>query len=113
MFIGIFMPPLTIEAFYGNGWGNHGTCEPGGYGRLIGYKFGGGTNDYLFRCVDGSRSIVECFEGGSYEIVEHGNIVAQKEHSSIRELRKGDEPYEVIIRSPESPVGRRVRFTHV
>ena len=107
------MPPLTIEAFYGNNWVNHGTCEPGGYGRMRDHAPEGGTDDYLFLCVDGLYSIVECFEGGSYEIVGHGNIFAWKKHSSIRELRKGDEPYEVIIRSPENPVGRRVRFTHV
>ncbi|MBI4014562.1 MAG: hypothetical protein HY365_01270 [Candidatus Aenigmarchaeota archaeon] len=107
------MPPLNIEARYGNHWENKEICEPGGWGRLSDNKPEGGTNDYLFWCLDDSRSVVDCFEGGSYRIIGRGNIVASNDRLSHREILKGGEPYEITIRSGKNPAGRRVRFTHV
>ena len=106
------MAPLNIEAYREGSWSSVGICEPGGYGKLTDIRPEGGHNDYLFWCL-GDNSVVDCFEGGRYVIVGHGNIIAVKDRMSSHEIRKNDAPYEITIRSRENPAGRPVRFTHV
>ena len=107
--------PLTLE-FYGNEWKLFGILQPVDQrGSITDNKPNGQRDIYIFECsMDDSQSTVYRAETVVADI-ERGNtrVIATTGLSIVAELRRGDNPYEMVVTCHKNKPPRRIRFTHV
>jgi len=108
--------PLTLEMYsQRTGWTRVCQVNPGNpLGSLSDNKPNGRRDVYLFECMpDNSKSVIYHSRAGLD--TERGitrNLVT-KGLDVITELRVGDKPYEIRLKTDSSPEPRQIRFTHI
>jgi len=113
----MFMSPLSLEAYAPEGrWAKVGNVNPGDPpGSISHNKPDGGRELYLFECSqDDTHSIIYRSPLG-LDIAMGKSRQVFTDTSSwevLRELRKGDEPYEMTVKMDRSPEARLIRFIH-
>lgn len=106
-----------IEAYRSDfkSWVSVGDVLPGQRGSMSNNLLDGRREIYLFECAtDDSHTTVKKMPFGVD--IEMGNLRAilqgEKEGEVLAELKRGDKPYIISIKTDVSPERRMVRFSH-
>jgi len=112
------MAPLSLEV-YNTGekrWVQLSYVNPGDrIGSISSNKPDGSRELYLFECSpDDSKSLIYRSESGLDIEIERGVLreALTTGLEVVKELRRGDEPYMLLIKTDKSPEFRQVRFAH-
>lgn len=110
------MSPLNLETYGPNmNWIKIGEVEPGDPpGSMSNNKPDGSRDIYIFECLpDDSKSVIYRSRAGLDTEIGPVRALTTTGADIIKEIKRGDEPYEMKIKTDKSPEPRQIRFTHV
>lgn len=109
--------PLVVEAYMEeyNSWLRIAYLNPTDRpGSISNTPQNGRREVYLFDCsLDGLKSTIHRSRAGVDIANESEREIYLKKAETVKELRKGDLPYEMEVKTDVSQKPKRVRFTHV
>ncbi|MCX6774499.1 MAG: hypothetical protein NTY99_00195 [DPANN group archaeon] len=83
-------------------------------GSITDNKPDGSRELYIFQCsLDGLYSIIYRSKAGIDAEKGLGRMITTTGLDVVKELKKGDKPYEMSIKTDKSSETRRIRFVHV
>ena len=109
------MAPLKIEVYGRDTWAKVGDIKPGNPSGSISNNNPNGSRDvYVFECLpDNSGSVIYRSKGGCDAETGRARVLSTIGTEVVRELKRGDLPYEMEVKTDRSAETRRIRFTHV
>ena len=108
------MAPLSLEIYKDGNWSKVGEIKPGDPTGSISDNTETGREIYLFECSpDDLGSVIYRSKGGIDKTIGSERQVIMADDEIIKELQKGDAPYEMEIKTDISTESKRIRFTHI
>ncbi|MEK6948345.1 MAG: hypothetical protein AABX19_03835 [Nanoarchaeota archaeon] len=105
--------PLELEVYTETDWKLVGNVTPGKSGSMSDNKGNGCRDIYVFECWkdDLGSTFYRSISGIDAEI-NMDRIISHSGLEVIHTLRRGDEAYELEVKTDKSPIARRIRFIH-
>jgi len=110
------MAPLKVEVYVSdNEWRIVGFARPGMPGSLSDNRPDGRRDIYRLECLpDDSKSFIYRSRGGAdIEIGDLRAVFPTEGQEVIAELKRGDEPYRLMVATDRNLRPAVIRFTHV
>ncbi len=107
--------PLKIEVYAEDKWIELSTLNPCDLpGSISDVRLDGRRDIYIFRCkADDSLSTIYSSVLGMDVANERIREIHSAGQELVKALGKGDEPYEMSVKTERSPEPRKIRFTHI
>ena len=110
------MSPLNLEIYSPNRtWIKVAEIRRGDLpGSISDNKSDGSRDVYMFGCLpDDSKSVIYRLKAGLDKEIGPLRAITTKGVDIVTEIRRGDKPYKMEIKTDKSHQTRKIRFTHI